>query len=416
VTAIGPPTRSLGAQFEHLATLNDDPAGGGITREVFTPTYAVANEFVAGLMRAGGLDVRVDAFGNLRGRLEGQDPSAPAVLTGSHIDTTLNAGAYDGVLGVLGAIEAIRAVRETGWEPIRTVEVICFAGEEPRFGSGCLGSRALTGSLTRAELDSMVDRDGISVAEAMRAVDLDPDRIEEARLDFAAVHAFVELHIEQAGVLEAAGIPIGAVTHIAAPHDLLVRVTGVAAHAGATPMALRRDAFAGAVEAVAELERLARESPSGRTVATVGIVHVAPGAINVIPGEVELHVDVRDHDSTARTAVIDGFLSALESICARRELGTAVETITFDEPAVCSPIVVDAVRGACAGLEQPYLDVISGAYHDAMVLGAKVPMGMIFVPSVGGISHSPLEFTSEEDIDCGVRVLAETLKLLAGTN
>ena len=407
------PTRSIAEQIERLSGLNDDPQAGGITREVFTPTYMRANDYVMELMAEAGLAARVDAFGNLFGRIEGSDPAAAAVLTGSHIDTTLNAGAYDGVLGVLGAIDAVRALRETGWQPVRPVEVVCFAGEEPRFGAGCLGSRALTGRLTRGEVDTMRDRDGVSIAEAMRAVGLDPDRIEQARLDTSAVHAFVELHIEQAGVLEAAGISVGAVTHIAAPHDLLVQIRGTAAHAGATPMSLRRDAFAGAAEAAVELERLARESPSGTTVATVGIVRVGPGAINVIPGDVELHVDIRDHDLSARAAVVDAFLAALDEIAARRGLHLSVGTITLDHPATCSPIVVDAVRGACDELGQRYLDVISGAYHDAMVLGAHVPIGMIFVPSVGGISHSPLEFTAAEDIDRGVRVLAVTLRRLA---
>ncbi|MDX6538984.1 MAG: hypothetical protein QOI71_594 [Gaiellales bacterium] len=409
------PTRSISEQLERLSGLNDDPLADGITREVFTPTYMRANDYVMELMAEAGLAARIDAFGNLFGRVEGSDPSAAAVLTGSHIDTTLNAGAYDGVLGVLGAIEAVRALCETGWEPVRTVEVVCFAGEEPRFGSGCLGSRALTGGLTRGEVDTMRDRDGVSIAEAMHAVGLEPDRLHDARLDTSAVHAFVELHIEQAGVLEAAGTSVGAVTHIAAPHDLLVRISGTAAHAGATPMALRRDAFAGAAEAAVELERLARDSPSGSTVGTVGIVHVGPGAINVIPGEVELHVDIRDYDLGARVVVVDAFLAALDEIVARRGLRLSVTTITHDHPATCSPIVVDAVRGACDELGQPYLDVISGAYHDAMVLGAHVPIGMIFVPSVGGISHSPLEFTAAEDIDRGVRVLAVTLRRLAET-
>jgi hydantoinase/carbamoylase family amidase len=415
MTAFALPTRSIGDQLQQLARLNDDPEAGGITREVFTPTYMLANELVADLMRDAGLEVRVDAFGNLRGRWPGRDQSASAVLTGSHIDTTLNAGAYDGVLGVLGAIEALRALRAGDWEPDRSVEVIAFAGEEPRFGSGCIGSRALTGSLTRAELDSMHDRHGVTIAGAMRGVGLDPDRVGEVRLDFDSVYAFVELHIEQASVLETAGVSIGAVTHIAAPHDLLVRITGAPAHAGATPMALRRDAFAGAAEAAVELERLARTSPSGSTVATIGVVNVQPGAINVIPGEVELQVDVRDVDLEARTAVVDGFVGALDEIAARRGLEVAVETITLDRPAICSPVVVEAVRGACEELGEPFLDVISGAYHDAMVLGAHVPMGMIFVPSVGGISHSPLELTSAEDIDRGVRVLAATLRRLAET-
>ena len=406
-------TRSIEEQLDALATINRDPAAGGITREVFTDEYTQANDHVAGLMRSAGLEVRADAFGNLFGRLPGRDPGLPAVLTGSHIDTTLNAGRYDGVLGVIGAIEALRALQDAGWEPQRSVEVVAFAGEEPRFGSGCLGSRALTGDLTRSELDTMRDRDGISVADAMRAVGLDPDRVGEVRLDITSVHAFVELHIEQGSVLEAAEIPIGVVTGIAAPHDLLVTVHGEAAHAGATPMTMRHDAFAAAAEGAVLLERLAQTSTSGSTVATIGVVNVRPGAINVIPAGAELHVDIRDHDLPARTAVLDAFRAGLEEIASRRGVKIEVETIRYDKPAASARRIVLAARAACEELGEPYLDVISGAYHDAMVLSPHVPIGMIFVPSVGGISHSPLEYTAPEDLDRGVRVLAGTLRQLA---
>lgn len=408
-------TRPIIDQFSDLAQINDDPAGGGVTREVFTPSYDRAVAYVTRLMEGAGLTVRIDTFGNLFGRLDGADETAPIVMTGSHIDTTLNAGAYDGVLGVIGAVEAIRALRDAGWQPTRSVEVVCFAGEEPRFGSGCIGSRAMTGSLTHADLTTMRDRAGASIAEAMRDVGLDPARLDEARIEMDRVLAFVELHIEQAGVLESAGISIGAVTHIAAPHDMTVRIEGFAAHAGATPMQLRRDAFAGAAELAVALERLARESPSGSTVATVGVVEVAPGAINVIPGSAVLQVDIRDHDLAARTAVVDEFLSLVGEVSRQRDLVITVDTITRDQPAACSPLVVDAVRSASDATGEPYIDLVSGAYHDAMVIGAHIPMGMIFVPSVGGISHSPLELTSADDIDRGVRVLAETLRLLAET-
>jgi hydantoinase/carbamoylase family amidase len=407
-------TQSIIQQLDHLAEINRDSGAGGITREVFTEEYAAANDHVAELMGTAGLDTRIDAFGNLFGRLTGRDAVAPAVLTGSHIDTTLNAGRYDGVLGVLGAIEALRALRSAGWEPVRSLEVVCFAGEEPRFGSGCLGSRALTGTLSRGELDTMRDRDGVSVATAMRSVGLDPDRIDDVRLDPSDVHSFVELHIEQGRVLEAASVPIGVVTHIAAPHDLLVTVHGEAAHAGSTPMAMRHDAFAGAVEAAALIERLAKGSASQGTVATVGVVHVRPGAINVIPGEAELHVDIRDYELAARTEVVDKFTAGLEEIGARRGLEIDVKTICDDRPVACDITVVDAARAACDDLGERYLNMISGAYHDAMVLGPYVPVGMIFVPSAAGISHSPLEYTSPEDIDRGVGVLAATLRRLAG--
>ncbi|HWF35163.1 MAG TPA: M20 family metallo-hydrolase [Solirubrobacteraceae bacterium] len=406
----------VNGQIEQLAHINSDPAAGGITREVFTADYMTANDYVADLMREIGLSVRLDPFGNLFGRLEGSDPTAPAVMTGSHIDTTLNAGAYDGVLGVLGAIEAVRQL-SSGAEgrPRRSIEVVVFAGEEPRFGSGCIGSRALVGQLSREDLDAMRDRSGVSIAEALRGVGLDPDRVGEASLDPSGVMAFVELHIEQGSVLEELGVPIGVVTHIAAPHDMLVTIRGAAAHAGATPMHARRDALAGAVEAAVELERLGRESPSGTTVATVGAISASPGAINVIPGEAELKVDIRDRDLAARDAVADAFLAALAEITERRGLELEVATIARDTPVQCSPVIVDAARAACRELAVEHVEITSGAYHDAMLMSAKVPVGMIFVPSVGGISHSPHEYTKPDDIDRGVHVLAGTLRVLAET-
>jgi allantoate deiminase len=407
-------TVGVNAQIDELSQINSDPAAGGITREVFTPEYMAANDYVSNLMQDAGLAVHLDAFGNLFGRLEGSDPTAAAIMTGSHIDTTLNAGRFDGVLGVLGAIEAVRQLSSEG-PTLRAIEVVVFAGEEPRFGSGCIGSRVLTGQLSRQDLDTMKDSAGISIAEAMRGVGLSPDQIAEARLDGSRVKAFVELHIEQGSVLERLGVPIGVVTHIAAPHDMVVTIRGAAAHAGATPMNARRDALAGAVEAAVELERLGRESPSGTTVATVGAISASPGAINVIPGEAELKVDIRDRDLSARDAVADAFVAELESITRRRGLELEISTIARDTPVACSSLIVDAARAACNELAVEYVEITSGAYHDAMLMSAEVPVGMIFVPSAGGISHSPLEYSASEDIDRGVRVLAGTLRVLADT-
>lgn len=403
----------LHAEIAKLATYNADPAAGGITREVYTPQYEASLRYVSSLMAGAGLEVRVDAAGNLIGRWEGSDRAAPAVLTGSHFDTTLNAGAYDGVVGVLGAIEAVRTLRAAGARPRRGIEVIGFAGEEPRFVAGCIGSRAMVGELARGLLDELVDRGGVSAAQALRSVGLDPDAIAQARFDPAAVHAFVELHIEQGCVLEATGDAIGVVTSIAAPHDLRVRLRGVATHAGATPMGLRHDALAGAAELVLEVERLALASASGTTVGTVGVLRALPGAINVVPGLVELEIDVRDSDLAAREAVVDELLRAARRLCDRRGLELEVETIAEDQPAACSVIVVDAVGAACARLGLSSRRMTSGAYHDAMVLGSYVPMGMIFVPSAGGLSHHPDEYTSPAEIDAGVDVLASVLAQLA---
>jgi ureidoglycolate amidohydrolase len=397
-----------------LAQLNDDPGAGGITREVYTPTYTAALERVAGWMDDAGLRTRLDAVGNLFGRWEGAEPQAPAVLTGSHVDTTLNAGRYDGVLGVLGSIAAARALRADGFEPTRPVELVAWAGEEPRFGTGCVGSRAAAGELGRDDLDRLRDRGGTSMAEALREAGLHPDRLADARIDPATVHALVELHIEQGVVLEDAGKPIGVVTAIAAPHDLRLTFQGAATHAGATPMGLRRDALVGAAEAVVALERLARGSQSATTVGTVGVLHARPGAINVVPGEAVLEVDVRDSDAGARERVVDALLGEAREIAARRGLELEVTPIVCDDPVTCDPAIVAAAEAACAELGLAHRRMISGAYHDAMILGRHVPVGMVFVPSRGGISHHPDEYTAPEDLDRGVEVLAGTLARLAG--
>jgi ureidoglycolate amidohydrolase len=403
----------LDAAIEELAGFNDDPDAGGITREVYTPTYQAAVDLVSGWMEDAGLLTRLDAVGNLFGRWAGTDPDAAAVLTGSHIDTTLNAGRYDGVLGVLGAIEAVRALRADGFAPRRPIELVAWAGEEPRFGTGCVGSRAAAGVLERADLDALCDRRGVSMAAALIDAGFDPDRLADAVIDPAGVHALVELHIEQGIVLEQAGEPVGVVTAIAAPHDLRLTFRGAATHAGATPMALRRDALAGAAEAIVAVERIARESPSGSTVGTVGVIRARPGAINVVPGEVELDVDVRDTDLGAREQVVADAVAAAGAIAERRGLELERAEIVADVPVACDPGVIEAAAGAAEALGLPYRRMTSGAYHDAMIMGARVPIGMIFVPSRGGVSHHPDEFTAPEELERGVQVLAGTLARLA---
>jgi hydantoinase/carbamoylase family amidase len=255
---------------------------------------------------------------------------------------------------------------------------------------------------------------GGAMGDALRAAGFDPDRVAEARIDPATIHALVELHIEQGAVLERGGEAIGVVTAIAAPHDFRLTLRGAATHAGATPMDLRRDALAGAAEAMLVIERLAQQSPSGTTVGTVGVLRVHPGAINVVPGAVELDVDVRDSDLAAREQVVSSILTAAESIAERRGLEIDVAPIVEDVPVACDPAVVEAAEATCRELELAHRRMASGAYHDAMIMGRHVPIGMVFVPSVGGISHHPDEHTAPEDLDRGVRVLAGTLARLAG--
>jgi hydantoinase/carbamoylase family amidase len=271
----------------------------------------------------------------------------------------------------------------------------------------------MIGALSRDDLDRMADRDGVTVAGAMRSVGLDPDRIGEARIDPAAYAGHLELHIEQGPELESKGVPIGVVERIAAPHDLRVTFTGMARHSGSTPMALRRDALAAASEIVLAVERLARESASGTTVGTVGVLRAEPGAVNVIPGRVTIDIDIRDSDLAARTQVIDATSAAIEEVSSRRQIAVELETTVRDEPAACAPHIIEAVRDACEAQAITYRVMTSGAYHDAMVLGAKLPIGMIFVPSRDGLSHHPDEYTASYELELGVRVLAGALRTLA---
>jgi allantoate deiminase len=394
-------------RIERLARISSTPAGEGITRESYTELYEEGARLVEGWMQEAGLATRRDAAGNLFGRRGGD---GPCILVGSHIDTTLNAGPLDGVYGVLGAIEAVDRLDGAPGKPI---EVLALTAEEPRFSTGCLGSRALVGDLTPDLASRLTDRDGVTLADAMRALSMDPDRLGEAALAPDHAELFLEMHIEQGAVLEREGRRVGIVTAIAAPHDLRLSLTGTAAHAGTTPMGMRHDAFLGAAEIALAVEARVVASATGRTVGTVGAVSVHPGANNIVPGQVEIEVDVRDTDLAEREAAVTDVRSAADEVCGRRGLELSVETIARDTPVACSEIVQRAVAEACAEAGVDAHVMASGAYHDAMVLARVMPVGMLFVPSVGGVSHHPDEHTEPADLDLGVDVLTGTLRRLA---
>jgi hydantoinase/carbamoylase family amidase len=402
----------LNERIAELARISATPPDQGVTRESYTELYDEGLRLVEGWMGEAGLTTRRDAAGNLFGRLDGGGADAPCLLVGSHLDTTLNAGPLDGVYGVLGAIEAVDRLRLSETSPGRAVEVVAITAEEPRFSTGCLGSRALVGDMTAEVARRLTDRDGITLAEAMQTLSMDPERLPEACLPAGYSELFLELHIEQGAVLEHEGGRLGIVNAIAAPHDLRLVLTGTAAHAGTTPMRLRHDAFLGAAEIALAVEATARGSATGRTVGTVGVVRVRPGANNIVPGQVELEIDIRDTDLREREAVVAEVRSTAAAVCDRRGLALDLETIAEDVPVVCSELVQQAVAEACVecGIEGHVMT--SGAYHDAMVLARTMPVGMVFVPSAGGISHHPDEYTDPADLDLGVDVLAGALRRL----
>lgn len=402
----------LCAEIEALAQISDTPYPA-VTRVLFTATDRKARAYLKQLYAGAGLTVREDAVGNTFARWPGTDRAAPAVATGSHTDAIPNAGRFDGVVGVLGGLEAIRALQRAGLRPRRSLELIMFTAEEPtRFGIGCLGSRIMAGTLSAAQLAALRDNDGQSLDEARTAAGFSGPVV-DAKLAKGHYHAFVELHIEQGSRLEQSGVPIGAVTAIAAPASLRVRLTGEGGHAGTVLMTDRHDPSLAAAEAMLAVERAALETGDINSVATCGLVEVLPGAVNSIPRDVRLAIDVRDIDLARRDRMLAEIRAAARTAAARRGCGWSDELLNADPPAVCAPEILRAIDESCAELGLRCQHLTSRAYHDSLFMALVCPTSMVFVPSKGGYSHRPDEFTAPDEIANGVRVLAATLARLA---
>jgi allantoate deiminase len=385
---------------------------GGVTRLSFTEEERAAKDLVASYMREADLEVCEDAAGNLIGRREGRVRDAPVVLAGSHVDSVRNGGNFDGPLGVLGAVEALQTMNERGVETERPVEAVVFTDEEgARFSFGMIGSRALAGRLGPGDL-AHEDADGLSIAEAMRATGLGPARTGDAARAKGSVHAYVELHIEQGAILESKDLRVGIVTGIAGPVWLRVTLTGEAAHAGTTPMNLRRDALAAGARIIEIIEQEAART--GTSVATVGQLELEPGGINIIPGRVAFSLDLRDIDEDVRDGVEARIMREAALVCEKRGVELETETLQRLPPAPCSVLVRDAIKEACTELGFEPFELASGAGHDGMHLTEVCPIGMIFVRSKDGLSHNPAEYSSKEDCAAGANVLYRTLLKLSG--
>ncbi|MGG3161958.1 hydantoinase/carbamoylase family amidase [Geobacillus stearothermophilus] len=400
----------LWQRLMELGEVGKKPSGG-VTRLSFTAEERRAKDLVASYMREAGLFVYEDAAGNLIGRKEGANPDAPVVLVGSHLDSVYNGGCFDGPLGVLAGVEVVQTMNEHGVVTHYPIEVVAFTDEEgARFRFGMIGSRAMAETLPPEALECR-DAEGISLAEAMKQAGLDPDRLPQAARKPGTVKAYVELHIEQGRVLEEAGLPVGIVTGIAGLIWVKFIIEGKAEHAGATPMSLRRDPMAAAAQIIAIIEEEARRT--GTTVGTVGQLHVYPGGINVIPERVEFVLDLRDLKAEVRDQVWNAIAARAETIAKERNVRLTTERLQEMAPVLCSEVVKQAAERACKQLGYPPFWLPSGAAHDGVQLAPICPIGMIFVRSQDGVSHSPAEWSTKEDCAVGAEVLYHTVWQLA---
>ncbi len=396
----------------HLRRLNEynSTPEFGTTRVLFTEPELEGRSYIIGLMKELGLEVTQDNIGNIFGVLKGTDSALAPVWTGSHCDTVLNAGMFDGMAGVIGGIEALRQIKESGLEHKRDIAVVMYTSEEPtRFGLSCLGSRALCGKLTAKDAKELFDKDGKTLWQVLKDLGCDADNIGQVQKKKGDVFAAVELHIEQSSSLEKAGKTIGAVKTICAPANYEITIKGVQSHAGGTSMADRRDAFTAGCALALELERLARQSSAEYVTATVGRVNVVPGAVNVIPGEVQMSVDIRYTDIEALDEIMYSINEAIARTEKERGVSVTVNCLNRDIPAHCDKGIISSIKANCERYGYSYKDCISGAYHDSLMVNAFAPVAMIFVPSRNGISHSPEEWTDFEDIAKGTNILAEVL-------
>ncbi len=380
-------------------------SSGGITRLSLTKEDLKARQLIKSFMVKAGLYVHQDQAGNIIGRLEGIKKNEPAIMTGSHIDTVANGGAFDGVLGVIAGIEVLQSIKESKIKTNHPLEVVVFTDEEgARFNLNLVGSRAMT-SIFKDEYLNYSDEAGISMKNAMLNADIDAKMIAKAKRN--DIHSFVELHIEQGQVLEKEGLAVGIVKGIAGPLWLNFAVTGQAAHAGATPMSIRQDPLPAAMHLI---DYIFKETAKYKyCVATVGKIQLTPGNINVIPQKAEFTLDLRDIQEKNIQAMQDKINAYIKKFNKQNAIQIDCELIQKVSPVKCSPVVIKQMKKSFEMLKIKPFELISGAGHDSMNFGSICPMGMIFVRSQGGISHNPNECSTEDDCALGADLLYQTI-------
>ena len=390
---------------------------GSVTRLVFSVKELRARQLLIHLIQQAGLEIQIDRIGNIFGRHDGTNAKAPAVLAGSHLDTVVQGGKFDGAMGVIGALEAVRTLKEQAVALPCPVEVVCFVGEESsRFGFSTLGSSLLAGEVKSQDLTHAVDSEGTKLEDILSSMGIYRDSLASLRRDPATIKAYLELHIEQGPILEAKNKKIGVVTSIAAPTRFKVIFTGQADHSGTTPMEMRKDALVAAASLISYVEEVSSrfsQMEQGRVVGTVGAMKIEPGVINAIPGKAELSVDIRSITAEAKERVAGMVTERAREIAARRAIGVEILPIRSELPVVLDENFTRLLQRSCEEKGIPYEVMPSGAGHDAMQMAKITRAGMIFVPSKRGISHSPQEWTDPEDICLGAQLLLETMVRVA---
>jgi N-carbamoyl-L-amino-acid hydrolase len=390
---------------------------GGVTRLVFSIKELRSRQVLIHLMRQAGLRIHIDGIGNIFGRLEGRDAKGPAVLSGSHLDTVIHGGKYDGPVGVIGALEAVRTICENRIPIHSPLEVVCFVGEESsRFGFSTLGSSLAAGEVHPKDLTNAVDSQGTKLADVLASLGISQKNLRGLARDPKSVKAYLELHIEQGPILEAIGKRIGLVTSIAAPSRFKVIFTGQADHSGTTPMEMRKDALVAAALLIEFIENTCRKFSAmakGRVVGTVGAMKIEPGVINAVPGKTELLVDIRAITAQAKDRVARLVKAQAQNIARKRGIGVEALTIREEDPVPLDTRLLRLTKQICQEKNIVYEIMPSGAGHDAMQMAKITPAGMIFIPSQRGISHNPLEWTDPDDIGLGTQILMETMVRVA---
>jgi allantoate deiminase len=395
------------SRINQLGTISETPEH--LARIFLSPEHRIAADLILSWMKDAGMAAHLDAIGNVCGRYEGERPGLPCLMLGSHYDTVRDAGKWDGPLGIITAIACVADLNRRGVRLPFAIEIVGFADEEGvRFASTLLGSRAVAGTFDESVLNAR-DANGLTMREAMTQFGLDPDQIGAAARTRRELHAYVELHIEQGPVLEQQNLPVGVVTAISGATRLAAHLTGMAGHAGTVPMALRRDALAGAAECIVAVEQFCKTDSAG-LVGTVGVITALPGATNVIPGRVSFTLDIRAPEDSNRKRAVAEIVRRMETIATRRDLVLQIDVTHENRTVPCAAWLKAQVAEAVVGEGYAVFELPSGAGHDGMAMIDVSDVAMLFVRCRGGISHHPAEHVEPADADAGARVLLRLIE------